>query len=113
MAGQIKKKFTAQLASLSDPTESSNIERTGVNLNETQESQILMQALYDTNLPKYLKDDVLLFKNLMNDLFPSVSRLDKNQDIIEKSIYLATRELNYQTWPSQTEKVLILYNLVS
>lgn len=104
MAGQIKKKFTTQLASDSSQ-ESEESEKSSINLSEEQESQILMQALNDTNLPKYLKDDVVLFRNLMNDLFPNVARLDKNQEIIEKSINLATRELNYQMWPSQTEKV--------
>ena len=74
-------------------------------ITEAQEGQILMQALYDTNLPKFLKDDVLLFQNLMNDLFPDIGKLNKNQDAIERSINLATRELNYQIWPSQTEKV--------
>lgn len=102
MAGQIKKKFTAQLASELD---SFNPNDTNINLSEEQESQILMQALNDTNLPKYLKDDVILFKNLMKDLFPDVTRLDKNQEVIEKSINLATRELEYQVWPSQAEKV--------
>lgn len=109
MAGQIKKKFTAQL--LSDNTDNSmDEERSGVNLSEEQESQILMQALNDTNLPKYLKEDVVLFMNLMNDLFPNITKLDKNQEVIDKSINLATRELNYQIWPSQTEKVTKINN---
>ena len=70
-----------------------------------QESQILMQALFDTNLPKFLKEDVLLFQNLMNDLFPNLNKFKKNQEAILKSINQATRELSYQAWPPQTEKV--------
>ena len=48
--------------------------------------------------------------NLMNDLFPNLSKLNKNQESIEKSINFATRELNYQIWPSQTEKIMQLYD---
>lgn len=95
MAGQIKKSFLMEHAEKI------------VNLTEIEESQILMQALYDTNLPKFLRDDVFLFKNIMNDLFPQMTKLNKNQDAIEKAIHAATRDLNYQPWPSQTEKVLI------
>jgi dynein heavy chain len=91
MAGQAKKNF------MSDHHAQS--------ITEVQESQILMQALYDTNLPKFLKDDVLLFQNLMNDLFPNLNKQNKNQEAFEKSINVATRDLNYQSWPSQTEKV--------
>lgn len=64
-----------------------------------------MQALYDTNLPKFLKEDVVLFLNLMSDLFPGSEKLTKNQEAIRKSINIATRELNYQNWPSQADKV--------
>ncbi len=93
MAGQIKKAFMIENS------------KAIVNLNSEQESQILMQALFDTNLPKFLRDDVVLFQNIMNDLFPQMTKLNKNQDAIEKAIHAATRDLSYQSWPSQTEKV--------
>jgi hypothetical protein len=64
-----------------------------------------MQALNDTNLPKFLRDDVILFKNLINDLFPNLKKLNKNQDAIEKSIHMATRELSYHIWNPQVDKV--------
>lgn len=98
MAGQIKKSFLVE-----------NSESTGT-LTEEQESQILMQALFDTNLPKFLRDDVFLFQNIMNDLFPQMKKLNKNQEAIEKAINAATRDLNFQPWPSQAEKVKFLKN---
>lgn len=96
MAGQVKKNFIENSESAS--------------LSEEQESQILMQALFDTNLPKFLRDDVILFRNIMNDLFPQMKKLIKNQDAIEKAINAATRDLNFQPWPSQTEKIMQLYD---
>ncbi len=59
-----------------------------------------MQALFGTNMPKFLKDDVVLFQNLMNDLFPNLSKSKENQEAIMKSINLTTRELNFQALPS-------------
>ena len=75
------------------------------NINEDDEIQILMQSLFDTNLPKFLKEDLILFQNLMSDLFPNSSKSKKKQEGIENSVRIATRELNYQIWPSQIEKV--------
>lgn len=98
MAGQAKKSFMIDSHQSASQT-----------MSEELESQILMQALYDTNLPKFLKQDVILFQNLMNDLFPDMKKLNKNQEAIEKSINVATRELGYQSWPSQSEKVIKIH----
>ena len=92
MAGQIKKNYLQEVQFIE-------------NVTEEQESHILMQALNDTNLPKFLKEDVFLFQNLMNDLFPSLAKISKNQEAIEKSIHSATRELNYYIWSKQVDKV--------
>ena len=121
MAGQLKKNLVAAASSAAAAGASTSHDHghghgshhqreAPIKNSEMLETQILMQAVYDTNLPKFLKSDVLLFHNLMNDLFPDVAKLDKNQDAIEKSIQLATRELNYQVWPAQTDKIMQLYD---
>lgn len=102
MAGQIKKNFVAETDLKGQQ-----------GISEEQESRILMQALNDTNKPKFLKEDVILFQNLMNDLFPDMKKINKNQEAMEKSINLAARELNYYPWPSQNEKILQLFDQVS
>ncbi len=38
---------------------------------EMSEQLVLMRALRDMNLPKFIFDDVPLFLGLINDLFPS------------------------------------------
>jgi hypothetical protein len=72
-----------------------------------------MQAIYDTNMPKFLKEDAILFQSLMNDLFPDSTKMKKNQEAIKKSINLAISELHYQNWTSQFEKVSIDFNFCS
>ena len=39
---------------------------------ELAEDVVLIRAMRDTNLPKFLPDDIELFQNIISDLFPGV-----------------------------------------
>ncbi|OWF46435.1 Dynein heavy chain 6, axonemal [Mizuhopecten yessoensis] len=81
-------------------------------LNEKDESHILIHSLRDANLPKFLAEDVPLFERILDDLFPNIVPPEPDHGIIERAINMAIRDQNLLHWPSQVEKVKQLYNQI-
>ncbi|XP_050408300.1 dynein axonemal heavy chain 10 [Patella vulgata] len=76
---------------------------------DLHEDVVLMRALRDMNLPKFVFEDVPLFLGLIGDLFPGLDcprvRYPNFNDAVEAVI----RENNYVELPQQVDKVVQMY----
>ncbi len=76
------------------------------------EDVILMKAMKDINLPKFTKDDSLLFEGLVKDLFPELdTSLDDNQDFKNFVKRIAT-DLKFEVLDAQVIKVIQMYEVM-
>jgi dynein heavy chain len=53
---------------------------------DMDESEIVLKAVVDINLPKFLKMDIPLFSNILIDLFPGCNKPQSNLGILKESI---------------------------
>jgi len=61
---------------------------------EGEESSIVLKALMDINLPKFLNQDIPLFINIISDLFPSTKKPTSKLGELESAINQAIESLN-------------------
>ncbi|KAJ8402442.1 hypothetical protein AAFF_G00369310 [Aldrovandia affinis] len=73
------------------------------------EDVVLIRALRDSNLPKFLTDDAVLFGGILSDLFPGVSIPEHDYGILQSTIEDALVNRRLQPLPSITHKVIQLY----
>jgi len=69
------------------------------------ESEIVLKALIDINLPKFLEQDISLFQNIISDLFPKTKKPENQFGILSTSINESLKELNLNPIPGFVKKV--------
>ncbi len=73
------------------------------------EDMVLMRALRDMNLPKFVFDDVPLFLGLISDLFPGLDCPRVRYPSLNDAVEDAMRENEYVLVSEQVDKVIQLY----
>ncbi|KAK5899926.1 hypothetical protein CesoFtcFv8_009352 [Champsocephalus esox] len=73
------------------------------------EDVVLIRALRDSNLPKFLTDDSMLFGGILSDLFPGVSIPDHDYGVLHTTILESLVKRNLQPLAGMTNKVIQLY----
>jgi dynein heavy chain len=79
---------------------------------EMPEDMILMKAMRDINMPKFLSDDALLFEGLVKDLFPTLEHNSNEGDELKNLIINVTKSLNYEVIEGQLNKVQQMYEVM-
>ncbi len=76
---------------------------------DLEEDIVLIRAMRDANVPKFLADDVVLFMALIQDLFPGIHIPDADYGALELRIHRAIDSFNVEHVPTFVEKVVQLY----
>jgi dynein heavy chain len=76
---------------------------------DMDETTVIIKALRDMNLPKFLADDVVLFDNLFIDLFPDCEEAENDNDELQIAIEESLIRRNLQLNENIVVKVMQLY----
>ena len=74
------------------------------------EDMLLIRAMRDSNVPKFLRDDTVLFMALIRDLFPTVDIRDQPNQLLIQYIENDMRGNNLQTVPGFVLKAVQLFD---
>jgi dynein heavy chain len=72
----------------------------------------MLRSLREVNVPKFLKDDIPLFENIIVDLFPGVERPQVDYGDLASSIDNACAHYNVQKVELFNEKIMQLYDTI-
>uniref|UniRef100_A0A674GHA2 Dynein axonemal heavy chain 3 n=1 Tax=Taeniopygia guttata TaxID=59729 RepID=A0A674GHA2_TAEGU len=76
------------------------------------ESVLLLRALLDVNLAKFLSQDVPLFQGIISDLFPGVVLPTPDYDLFIKALTENIEKLNLQPVPWFIGKIIQVYEMM-
>ena len=79
---------------------------------DTSENQLLLRSLQDVNVPKFLKEDIELFKYIIKDLFPGIERPKTDLDNLIDKIKQNCISFNLQPEESFIQKIIQLYDTI-
>ena len=77
---------------------------------DMDEDKVVLRAIRDVNVPKFLKDDLPLFENIIQDLFPGVERPKVEHGALQGAIDKACEFYKLQPIAKFLDKVIQLYD---
>ncbi|XP_044191900.1 dynein axonemal heavy chain 3 isoform X1 [Thunnus albacares] len=83
-----------------------------LNYPEENESVLLLRALMDVNMAKFLAQDVPLFQGIISDLFPGVVLPKPDYDLLLKALNDNIAKLNLQPVPWFIGKIIQVYEMM-
>jgi dynein heavy chain len=76
---------------------------------ELSEDVVLIRSLRDSNLPKFLAEDIGLFRGILQDLFPGISVADKDSENLSQMVKSVMQMRNLEVVDSFVTRVCQLY----
>jgi dynein heavy chain, axonemal len=80
---------------------------------ELPENIVLIRAMRDSNIPKFLASDLPLFSALIQDLFPAVEIPETQHSELEAQIKRTLASMSLQSVEKQTQKVIQLFETLN
>ncbi|KAL0279081.1 UNVERIFIED_CONTAM: hypothetical protein PYX00_000712 [Menopon gallinae] len=79
---------------------------------DQKEAILVLRAIVDVNLPKFLSQDVSLFEGIISDLFPGVVLPKPDRDELVDMLTIAVNKRNLQPTPWYLSKIIQVYEMI-
>lgn len=76
------------------------------------EAQLVLRAIIDVNLPKFLYQDIPLFEGIYSDLFPGIEVPKFDRDELIRCLIDELTRKNLQPTPWFVEKAMQIYEMI-
>jgi len=78
-----------------------------------REDALVLRAICDTNLPKFLKQDIELFEGIVSDLFPGIALLQQSYETLSSAVFTVMKTRGLQPVAALVRKTFQLYEVLN